>query len=221
MKKLLLIIVLGLFLSSNVYADSSWLKFPMQGKETQNFNIKTAKEYGPNQYIVESVTTIDPGKILYQKKSIETLVEYCVKDPGIYNIPKELLTMGKITKAKYKTSSGIKPGQIQVHRLKNNNVMIAFEIPYFVFKGALYIFCLTDLEMKKSINSDEYTPERKQKIVRDNIQKLYKEEVFIRYIDCRRKMRGVEIGGEVKWYPLKEDTNGYFWNEELCKILDS
>ncbi len=27
-----------------------------------------------------------------------------------------------------------------------------------------------------------------------------------------------EIAAELA---LKEDTNGYFWNEELCKILDS
>jgi len=215
MKKLLGIVVLGLLLSVNVYADTTWLKFPLEGNETMNFNLKTTKEYGPNQYSVESVLTKDSKKIKYQKKSIETLVKYCAKEPGLYSTPKELLSRGEITSEVYKTSSGINPGEIKVY----DYGLVTFEMPYVDIKGSLNIFCWTDRDVGKIGN--KYTKEKEKRIIGDNLQRLYDEKINIEYIDCRRKMTGHEIGGNVKWFPLKEGTNGYYWNEELCRILDT
>ena len=88
MKKFLTILVLGLLWCNATFADSSWIKFPLNNNETQNFNIKDAVEVGPNQYKLESVLTKDSKKIEYQKRAIEKLTKYCGKTPGIYEVPK-------------------------------------------------------------------------------------------------------------------------------------
>jgi hypothetical protein len=80
------ILVLSFLFSATAYAESSWIKFPLQGDETANFNIKTAEEFGPNQYIVEQVFTKNNEKNLYEKNSIETLVSvHVLCMPASYN----------------------------------------------------------------------------------------------------------------------------------------
>ena len=215
MKKLFLYLFLGLLWCNVGVADSSWLKFPLANNETVNYNIKDAVEVGPNQYKMETVTTKDSKKIEYQKKSIENLTKYCGKTPGTYKVPKEMLIEGEITYKKNKTSSGVKPGEILV---KDFGVVI-FEIPYRKFEGFVAIFCSTNMKSKKKMAND-YTPENEEKIIRENIRLLYQESIMVEYQDCRRRMNGYEIGGEIHWFPIEPGTNADTWNKEICKILD-
>ena len=43
---------------------------------------------------------------------------------------------------------------------------------------------------------------------------------MVEYQDCRRRMNGYEIGGEIHWFPIEPGTNADTWNKEICKILD-
>ena len=52
------------------------------------------------------------------------------------------------------------------------------------------------------------------------IRALYQEMIVIEYQDCRRKMYGTEIGGEMHWFPIDPGSNGDIWNREICKRLD-
>jgi hypothetical protein len=213
-KSLFLFIVLSFFWINVSLAESSWIKFPLQGDETANFNIKTSKEFGPNQYIVEQVFTKNNKKNLYEKNSIETLVRFCGKKVGLYNAPKKLLSRGKITNFNSKTSSGIKPGEIEVFK----GGVVLFEIPYIDIEGSVHVFCMPASYKGKMQNL--YTPEKEKIIIRDNIQRLYQENTTERYIDCRRNMWGNKLSDKVHWIPLKPGSNGEIWNTELCKILD-
>ncbi len=208
------ILVLSFLFSATAYAESSWIKFPLQGDETANFNIKTAEEFGPNQYIVEQVFTKNNEKNLYEKNSIETLVRFCGKEVGLYKAPKKLLSKGKITNFNSKTTSGIKPGEIKV--LKGGVVL--FEIPYIEFEGSVHVLCMPASYNGKMQNL--YTLENEKIIIRDNLQRLYQENTTERYIDCRRNMWGTKLSDKVHWIAIKPGSNGEIWNTELCKILD-
>ena len=203
MKKLLRIAVLSLLWCNFAVAASSWLKFPMDDNETMNYNIKDAEEVGPNQYKLESVLTKDSKKIEYQKRAIEKLTKYCGKTPGIYKVPKEMLTEGEATQS----------GEINVMDLG----MVFFKTPYLKFDATQPILCSPDMKGKIS---NQYTPENEEKIIQNNIRILYQEMIMIEYQDCRRKMRGAEIGGEVHWFPINPGSNGDIWNREICKRLD-
>ena len=203
MKKLSLYVFLSLLWCNVGFADSSWIKFPLNNNETQNFNIKDAVEVGPNQYKLESVLTKDSKKIEYQKRAIEKLTKYCGKTPGIYEVPKEMLTEGEATQS----------GEINVMDLG----MVLFKTPYLKFDATQPIVCAPDMKGKFS---NRYTPENEEKIIQNNIRALYQEMIVIEYQDCRRKMYGTEIGGEIHWFPIDPGSNGDIWNREICKRLD-
>ena len=203
MKKLFLYVFLSLLWCNVGFADSSWIKFPLNNNETQNFNIKDAVEVGPNQYKLESVLTKDSKKIEYQKRAIEKLTKYCGKTPGIYEVPKEMLTEGEATQS----------GEINVMDLG----MVLFKTPYLKFDATQPIVCAPDMK-GKFLN--RYTPENEEKIIQNNIRALYQEMIVIEYQDCRRKMYGTEIGGEIHWFPIDPGSNGDIWNREICKRLD-
>jgi len=207
MKKLFLYVFLGLLWCNVGFATSSWLKFPLAGNETRNFNIKDAVEVGPNQYKMETVTTKDSKKIEYQKKAIEKLTKYCGKKSGKYEVPEEMLTEGKTTM----------PGEISVvGGPGEKGGIVLFKIPYRKFEGTHAIYCATNMESKRN----RYTPGNEKEIINNNIRVLYQEMIMIEYQDCRRKMRGAEIGGEIHWFPINPGSNGDIWNREICNRLD-
>jgi len=207
MKKLFLYIFLGLLWCNAGAADSSWLKFPLDNNETMNFNIKDAIETGPNQYKIESVLTKDSKKTEYQKMAIEKLTKYCGKKSGKYEVPEEMLTEGKTTM----------PGEISVvGGPGEKGGIVLFKIPYRKFEGTHAIYCATNMESKRN----RYTPGNEKEIINNNIRVLYQEMIMIEYQDCRRKMRGAEIGGEIHWFPINPGSNGDIWNREICNRLD-
>ena len=198
---------LGLLWCNAGVAASSWLKFPLANNETVNYNIKDAVEVGPNQYKMETVTTKDSKKIEYQKKAIEKLTKYCGKKSGKYEVPEEMLTEGKTTM----------PGEISVvGGPGEKGGIVLFKIPYRKFEGTHAIYCATNMESKRN----RYTPGNEKEIINNNIRVLYQEMIVIEYQDCRRKMRGAEIGGEIHWFPINPGSNGDIWNREICNRLD-
>ena len=202
--------VLGLLWCNAGAADSSWLKFPLDNNETMNFNIKDAIEMGPNQYKIESVLTKDSKKIEYQKMAIEKLTKYCGKKSGKYEVPEEMLTEGKTTM----------PGEISVvGGPGEKGGVVIFKIPYRKFEGYHSIVCATNMESKEPMQN-RYTPENEKEIINNNIRILYQEMIVIEYQDCRRKMYGTEIGGEIQWFPIDLGSNGDIWNREICNRLD-
>ena len=210
MKKFLSIIVLGLLWCNAGAADSSWLKFPLDNNETMNFNIKDAIETGPNQYKIESVLTKDSKKIEYQKMAIEKLTKYCGKKSGKYEVPEEMLTEGKTTM----------PGEISVvGGPGEKGGVVLFKIPYRKFEGYHSIICATNMQSKEPMRN-RYTPGNEKEIINNNIRVLYQEMIVIEYQDCRRKMYGTEIGGEIHWFPINPGSNGDIWNREICNRLD-
>ena len=210
MKKLLSIIVLGLLWCNAGAADSSWLKFPLDNNETMNFNIKDAIETGPNQYKIDTVLTKDSKKIEYQKMAIEKLTKYCGKKSGKYEVPEEMLTEGKTTM----------PGEISVvGGPGEKGGVVLFKIPYRKFEGTHAIYCATTMQSKEPMRN-RYTPGNEKEIINNNIRLLYQEMIMIEYQDCRRKMRGAEIGGEIHWFPINPGSNGDIWNKEICNRLD-
>ena len=174
------------------------------------------KEYGPNQFILETVITKNSEKIEYEKKSVETLVKYCGKEGGLYQVPQELLTSGEIENFISSSGSGINPGEIKVLEFG----FILFEIPYKRFEGFVDIWCWPDSVSGDQTIANLYTTENEDEIIRDNIQRLYDEVISIEYIDCRRNMSGTKIGDEVIWRPNNEGSYADIWNTELCSILD-
>ena len=215
MKKLLGIMVLGLLWCNYSFADSSWIKYPLDNNETWNFNMKSVIEVGPDQYKVETVKTKDPKKLEYQKKAIEKLTKYCGKEPGKYKVPEELLTEGEITKEDYHTVSGLKPGEIMV--LKH---LVAFEMPYIQFRGDILIFCATKIHSGTKTDFN-YTPENEESVINENIRRLYDEQISIAYYDCRRRMRASDWGdGEIHWYPVREGRLTYSLHRFFCAHID-
>ena len=177
--------------------------------------MKSVIEVGPDQYKVETVRTKDPKKLKYQKKAIEHLVKYCGKEPGKYKVPEELLTEGEITKEDYRTVSGLKPGEIMV--LEN---VISFEMPYAQFKGDILIYCATKLHKYKKLTFD-YTPENEEKVINENIRRLYDEKIMIVYFDCRRRMYADDWGdGEIHWDPVREGRLSYSFLRFFCAHID-
>ena len=83
-------------------------------------------------------------------------------------------------------------------------------------EGTHAIYCATNMESKRN----RYTPGNEKEIINNNIRVLYQEMIVIEYQDCRRKMRGAEIGGEIHWFPINPGSNGDIWNREICKRLD-
>ena len=210
MKKLLAIVILGLLWSNVGLTDPTWLKFPLANNETMNFNIKDAVEVGPNQYKIQSVLTKDSKKIEYQKMAIEKLTKYCAKKTGKYEIPQEMLTEGKKTiTGEISVIGG--PGE--------KGGVVIFKIPYQKFEGSFPIFCTMNMNSKEPMRN-RYTQENEKKIIKNNIRILYQEDILVGYQDCRRKMRGSEIGGKIHWFPIDPGSNGDIWNSEICSRLD-
>ena len=94
--------------------------------------------------------------------------------------------------------------------------IVLFKSPYRKFEGYHSIYCATNMESKRN----RYTPENEKEIINNNIRILYQEMIVIEYQDCRRKMRGAEIGGEIHWFPINPGSNGDIWNREICNRLD-
>ena len=210
MKKLLGIVVLGLLWSNIGLTNSTWLKFPLDNNETMNFNIKDAVEVGPNQFKIQSVLTKDSKKIAYQKMAIEKLTKYCGKKTGKYEIPEAMLTEGKKTI----------PGEISViGGPGEKGGVVIFKIPYRKFEGSFPIFCSMSMNSKEPMRN-RYTQENEKKIINNNIRILYQENIMIGYQDCRRKMKGAEIGGTIQWFHIDPGSNGDTWNTEICNRLD-
>ena len=210
MRKILGIVVLGLLWNNIGLTDSTWLKFPLDNNETMNFNIKDAVEVGPNQFKIQSVLTKDSKKIEYQKMAIEKLTKYCGKKTGKYEVPEEMLTEGKKTM----------PGEISViGGPGEKGGVVIFKIPYRKFEGSFPIFCTMNMNSKETMRN-RYTQENEEKIINNNIRILYQEDILVGYQDCRRKMRGAEIGGKIHWVPIDPGSNGDIWNTEICSRLD-
>lgn len=210
MKKLFTILVLGFFWSNVGLTDSTWLKFTLNNNETMNFNIKNAVEVGPNQYKIQSVLTKDSKKIEYQKMAIEKLTKYCGKKTGKYEVPEEMLTEGKKTM----------PGEISViGGPGEKGGVVIFKIPYRKFESSFPIFCTMTMNSKEPMRN-KYTPENEKKIISNNIQILYEENIVDNYQDCRRSMRGAKIAGKINWFPIDPGSNGDIWNKEICSRLD-
>ena len=145
-----------------------------------------------------------------QKMAIEKLTKYCGKKSGKYQVPEEMLTEGKTTM----------PGEISVVGGPGEpGGVVLFKIPYRKFEGSLPIFCVWDMKSKEPMRN-RYTPANEKKIITNNIRILYQEDITVGYQDCRRKMRGAEIGGEIHWVPIDPGSNGDIWNTEICSRLE-
>ena len=94
MKKLLGILVISL-LWSNVGVASDWLIMPESNGSIESYNIKNAKEFGPLQFRVFEVISLNKEKIKYQTTIVKKLFDYCEKKDGTYPTPSEFFMFGK------------------------------------------------------------------------------------------------------------------------------
>ena len=98
--------------------------------------------------------------------------------------------------------------------------LVSFEMPYIQFRGDILIFCTTKTHGNKKLTFD-YTPENEERVINENIRRLYNEQISIVYYDCRRRMRAVDWGdGEINWYLVREGRLTYSLHRFFCAHID-
>jgi len=247
MKKISLYVFLVLMCPSlNVWAaDSGWYIVQDRSQDIESYNLKTAKEIGPQQFKVYVLRSQTKEKIDYRIKVQNKLFDYCGKKDGKYPTPKELFIYGK---------PELKDLGIIV---KQNGNLVSTTVPYKRFlntfqfnqegefgRGYMWITCYLDKRGYQVRVKDHTTLDNNNNLMTRKELKAYEfklaHTIFpaIGYYDCFRNMPGlvpdeIAIGmkeaeqkfisktnpEEIRWFSRKEDSRGFQRLLVICEKL--
>jgi len=246
MKKLSSILVLCLLFSFNSYAASSWFEIKSKNNTSKLWNLKKAEEIAPNTYKIPSVVIKTEEKLKYENFLIKKMVPYCGKAPGKYKEPKEFLIKGKPTTAKralqfypdiadklwsdYQAGKSKDPPGMTLEEFQfkwygnyidASKKIVSYEIPYEKFKNyfSFTVYCSTKMSNKTIF---DYSKSKEDLVIRENINFNSKETVTPDFYNCRKRIMGVEVYGEIIWKPtpVKKNTYSELYLNTLCEKLD-
>jgi len=245
-KKLLSIIFVSVLLSGNAYAASSWFEIKSKNNTSKLWNLKKAEEIAPNTYRIPSVIIKSEEKLKYENFLIKNMVPYCGKAPGKYKEPEEFLIEGKPTTTKRalqfypdiadrlwsdyqagktKDPPGMTLEEFQFKWYGNyidaSKKIVSYEIPYEKFKNyfSFTVYCSTKMSNKTIF---DYSKSKEDLVITENINFNSKETVTPDFYNCRKRIIGVEVYGEVIWKssPVKKNTYRELYLNTLCEKLD-
>jgi|ETNmetMinimDraft_16_1059900.scaffolds.fasta_scaffold71572_2 hypothetical protein len=215
MKKLLGILVLGL-LWCNILFAQDYMVIEREDDVRQIWNIKDAKEIGMMQFEVKY--TRRPGKdlLIYNRKIVRELFNYCDKPVGKYESTPEMLYLGKPDRPDRGVT--VKKGE--------SSKSVEYWIPYYKFLNSWeiekpYEWSDFDLTCKFKIKDTEEFQSREYMI--DWKIKLENKEYYSNwYFDCDRLLYDEKEpwqGREIIWRSTKPDSNGEYYIKTACKLL--
>ena len=246
MKKLFsTILVLGLLLGGNAYAESSWFEIKHKNNTSKHWNLNKAEEIAPNVFKIPTVNITADKKLNYQNFLIKNMVPYCGKAPGKYKEPSIFLINGKPTTTKraiqyhagleeklwndYKAGKSKKPPGMSLEEFQfewygnyinvSENI-IDYQIPYQEFSNTFpfSVYCSTKISNKTIF---DYSEANEKLVIAENIRFNSKEEVTYDYYNCRKRITGVDVYGTIIWrQPVEKNTYGELYMNTLCEKLN-
>ena len=246
MKKLLGIVVLGLFLSGNSYSESSWFEIKSKNNTSKHWNLNKAEEIAPNVFKIPTANIKADKKLKYENFLIKNMVPYCRKAPGRYKEPIVFLINGKPTTTKraiqyhpgmeerlwndYKAGKSKRPPGMSLEEFQfewygnyidvSENI-IHYQIPYEELSNQFpfSVYCATKLSNKTIF---DYSEINEKLVIAENIRFNSKETVTYDYYNCRKRITGIEVYGKIIWnpQPVRKNTYGELYMNTLCEKLN-